>query len=146
MPRQHENDPSMSDIAVHRQLASLQTSVTHLADTLKQMTSQWARQEETASAGRKALHEKFEHFRGEVGVQMAGLSLRVDRLVDSMQDMDKTMTKIEPAVKKYEDEKLRQEGAKRLGKGLIAAMTAAAGGIGWGLHELIGYLKPGSLP
>jgi signal transduction histidine kinase len=48
---------------------------------------------------------------------------------------------VEPAVKKYEDEKMREEGAKRLGKGLIAALTASAGAIGWGLHEFIGYIR-----
>lgn len=137
MPRQHENDPNMNRGEVHQ----ISMKLGQLSQAVEFMTDMWKRQEESATAGRKALHEKFEHFRDDIGVQMAGLSLRVDRLVDGMKDMDETMTKIEPAVKKYEDEKLRQEGAKRLGKGLIAALTAAAGGIGWGLHEFIGYLK-----
>lgn len=112
-----------------------------LSQAVEFMTEMWKRQEDSASAGRKALHDKFEHFRDEVGLQVSGLSLRVDRLVDSMKSMDETMSKVEPAVKKYEDEKLREEGAKKLGGRLVAAMMAAAGGIGWGLHELIGYLK-----
>lgn len=122
------------DIIVHRQLASLQTSVEHLTTAMTNMANQWANQENTATAGRKALHEKFESFKDSVGLQISGLSLRVDRMVD-------TMTKVEPAVKKYEEEKLREEGAKRLGKGLIAAMGMAAGAVGWGLHEFFGYLK-----
>lgn len=123
----------MSDIAVHRQLASLQTSVEHLTAAMTSMATQWASQDAAAAVGRKSLHEKFEAFRNDVGLQVAGLSLRVDRMVD-------TMTKIEPAVKNYEDEKLRREGAKKLGGALIAALTAVAGTIGWGLHEFIGYI------
>lgn len=124
----------MDNIAVHRQLASLQTSVDH-------MLQQWASQEATATAGRRALHEKFEAFRTDVGLQISGLSLRVDRLVDQYDDVNKTMKVVEPAVQSFKDEKLRQEGAKRLGKVLIGALTTAAGVLGWALHELVGYLK-----
>lgn len=128
----------MSDIAVHRQLASLQTSVEHLTAAMKSMATQWASQDAAAAVGRRSLHEKFESFRDDISLQVAGLSFRVDRMVD-------TMTKIEPAVKKYEDDKLREEGARRLGKGLIAicgsAVAAAATGIGWGLHEYINYIR-----
>lgn len=112
-----------------------------LSNAVEFMTDMWKRQEESASAGRKALHDKFEHFRDEVGLQMAGLSLRVDRLVNSMEDMEKTMAKVEPAVKKYEAEQFREEGAKKLGARLVAGLVAVSGGIGWGLHEFIGYLK-----
>ena len=137
MPRQHDNDPNMNRGEVHQ----ISMKLGQLSQAVEFMTDMWKRQEESASAGRKALHDKLEHFKDEVGVQISGLSLRVDRLVDGMKDIDDTMAKVEPAVKKYEDEKLREEGAKKFGKGLMAALTAAAGGIGWGLHEFIGYLK-----
>lgn len=112
-----------------------------LSNAVEFMTDMWKRQEESASAGRKVLHDKFEHFRDEVGLQISGLSLRVDRLVNGMEDLEKTMAKVEPAVKKYEAEQFREEGAKKLGNVLIGGLTAAAGAIGWGLHEFIGYLK-----
>ena len=108
-----------------------------LKSSVDHMSQQWHRQEESASAGRKALHEKFEHFREEVGIQISGLSLRVDRAVDTLKNLEK----LEPAVKKYEAEKEREEGAKKLGAKLVTALTAVAGVIGWGLHELVGYLK-----
>lgn len=131
----------MNEIMIHRQLASLQTSVEHLTEAMKNMAAQWAAQDSGAAAGRKALHEKFEHFRSEVGLQVSGLSLRLDRVVDSVKAMDTTMTKVKPAVEKYEEEKLREEGAKKLGARLVAGLTAAAGVIGWGLHEFVGYIK-----
>ena len=137
MPRQHENDPNMNRGEVHQ----ISMKLGELSNAVSMMTDMWRRQEEVAVSGRKVLHEKFEHFRDEVGIQITGLSLRVDRLVDSMKDMEGTMSKVEPAVKKYEDEKLREEGAKGLGKLLIGGMGMVAGAVGWGLHELIGYIK-----
>jgi hypothetical protein len=147
MPKQHENDPKMNEIMIHRQLASLQTSVEHLTDAMKSMSSQWATQESSAASGRRALHEKFEHFRDEVGLQISGLSLRVDRVVDSVKAMDVTMTKVKPAVEKYEAEKMREEGARRLGAKLVTALTAASGVMGaavtWGLQH---WLSSGKVP
>lgn len=141
MVRQHENDPHMNDITVHRQLASLQTSVEHLAEALKSMAAQSVNQEAAANAGRKALHDKLESFKDQVGVQISGLSLRVDRLVDGMKTMDEAMSKVDPVVRQYEDEKMRQEGANKFGAKLVAGLTMIAGGVGWGIHELIGFFK-----
>lgn len=115
-------------------LHEVSTEIGGLKASVDILTKVWTQQEAAASAGRKALHEKFESLQQSVGAQLSSLNLRVDRVVD-------TMSKIEPAVRKYEDEKLREEGAKRLGKALIAALTAIAGGIGYAIHELIGYLK-----
>jgi hypothetical protein len=137
MPRQHENDPNMNRGEVHQ----ISERLGALTASVELMTDMWRRQEENASAGRRALHEKFEHFRDEVGLQISGLSLRVDRMVDSMKDVDETLAKVEPAVKKYEDQKLREEGAKKLGARLWIATTTIAGVLGWGLHEFIGYLR-----
>jgi ferritin-like metal-binding protein YciE len=130
MPKQHENDPKMTSSPEFHQITLM---VGGLKQAVETMTDMWKEQEVNASAGRRALHEKFEMFRQETTNQITTLSIRLDRIVDTMKD-------IEPAVKSFRDEKLREEGAKRLGGKLIAALMAAAGGIGWGLHELIGWL------
>jgi hypothetical protein len=131
MPRQHENDPRMTNSPEFHQITLM---VGGLKQAVETMTDMWKAQEQTATAGRKALHDKFELFSQQTGISIASLNLRLDRLTDTMQ-------KIEPAVKKYEDEKLREEGAKKLGGRLVGAMVAISGGIGWGLHELIGYIR-----
>jgi chromosome segregation ATPase len=140
MPRQHENDPHMNQMN-NGQMHQISAEIGALKASVELMTDMWRRQEEAASSGRKVLHDKLEAVQQTVGAQISSLSLRVDRVVDSVKGMKDTMAKVEPAVKKYEDEKMREEGAKRLGKGLIAALTASAGAIGWGLHEFIGYIR-----
>ena len=137
MPRQHENDPNMNRGEVHQ----ISLKLGQLSQAVEMMTTMWQRQEELATAGRKALHEKVEAVRQELGIQVAGLSLRVDRLTDQVKIIEPSVTALKDDVKEFEDEKLRDEGAKRQRTGMITALTAVAGGIGWGLHELIGYIK-----
>jgi hypothetical protein len=117
------------------QLHQISAEIGGLKKAVEMMTDMWTRQEETASAGRKALHDKFEMFRWEITNQVASLGLRVDRMSDQINI-------VEPSVKNFNDERLRAEGAKRLGKMLIAALTAVAGVLGWGAHELIARLFP----
>lgn len=117
------------------QLHQISAEIGGLKAAVEIMTDMWQRQEETASAGRKALHEKFELFRWEITNQVASLGLRVDRMADQI-------SLVEPSVKSFNDEKLRAEGAKRLGARLWTAIVAAAGALGWGAHELIGRLWP----
>lgn len=141
MPRQHENDPTMSDIAVHRQLASLQTSVDHLADALKSMSAQWASQEATAVAGRKFLHEKFEHFRDDVGLQITGLSIRLDRLTDQVKTLEPSVTAFKDKMKDDRELELLSEGARRFRVKVGGIIIAGASAVGWGLHELVSYIR-----
>lgn len=134
MPRQNESKSAMSDGQLHQ----ISAEIGGLKKAVEMMTDLWKTQEHAATAGRKSLHDKVEMVRQEVGIEIAGLSLRVDRLTDQFEAMKPSVAELK---KDAEDEKLRQEGAKRLGKYLIAGLTTAAGLIGAGIHELIGYFK-----
>lgn len=120
----------MNDGQVHQ----ISAEIGALKKAVELMTDMWKAQEASASAGRKALHDKFELIKDEVGLQVAGLSLRVDRLTDKV-------TLIEPSVTSFKEEKLRDEGAKRLGVKLYAALVAGASLIGYGAHELVGWIR-----
>lgn len=120
----------MNDGQVHQISAELGA----LKKAVELMTEMWKTQEASASAGRRALHDKFELIKDEVGLQVAGLSLRVDRLTDKV-------ALIEPSVTSFKEEKLRDEGAKRLGVKLYAALVAGASLLGWGAHELVGWIR-----
>lgn len=107
-------------------LREMSGSIGGLKSTVDSMASQWARQESTATEGRSKLHAKFDKLQNAV----TALDARVDNL-------SKTVTAIEPTWKKYGDEKLREEGAQRLGLKLWAALLAATGFLGWALHGAI---------
>ena len=76
-----------------------------------------------------------------MGLQIAGLSLRVDRLTDKVTMIEPSVTVFKEKMQADKDEDLREEGAKRLGMKLWAALLAIAGAVGWGAHELIGWLQ-----
>jgi hypothetical protein len=99
-----------------------------LKSSVEMLMRVWQTQEAAATAGRRALYEKFDLFQQSVGVQIASLSLRIDRVVDEMK-------LIEPAVDGFKAEKLRKEGAERFGVKIYAALAAAAGALGWIIHE-----------
>lgn len=102
-----------------------------LKQAVETMTSMWQSQEAVASEGRRQVHLKIDKLKDEV----ANLSVRVNQ-------MSTDIAIIKPDVEAFNDEKLRSEGAKRLGMRLWAAITAVAGGIGYGAHEVIARLFP----
>lgn len=114
------------------QLHQISAEIGGLKRSVEFMTDLWKTQEVSASAGRKALHDKFDLFRQEVGIDISALSLRVDRLTDKVMG-------VEPSMTAFKEEKLRQEGATRLGAKLWAAMMLVAGLLGWGVHEAMGW-------
>lgn len=112
-----------------------------LSAAVEMMTDMWKHQEENATAGRKALHEKFEHFRSEVGLQISGLSLRVDRLTDKVTMIEPSVTAFKDKMKDDREVELLSEGGRRFRVKVGAWIVAGASAVGWGLHELVNYLK-----
>ena len=124
---------------ISAEIGGLKASVDHLTRTLDNLSHTWAVQENAANEGRRKLHDKFEtitaeaaQFRNESRTKMDALSLRVDGLAAAVRV-------IEPTVKDFNEKKIEERGARKLGNKLIAALTVAAGGLGWGAHELINY-------
>lgn len=114
----------MTELAgIQAALLKMSGEIGGLKSTVESISSQWARQETAASDGRARLHAKVEAVQSSVTT----LSGRVDNLSEKV-------TLIEPSVKAYEKETLREEGAKRLGLKLWAALMAATGLLGWALH------------
>lgn len=119
----------MTELAgIQAALIKMSGEIGGLKSTVDQISSQWARQETNASAGRAQLHTKIEGVQGSV----AALSGRVDNLSEKV-------TAIEPSMKAFEREEFRQEGVKRLGARLWGAMLVAAGFAGWGIHETVSW-------
>lgn len=122
------------------QLHQISAEIGGLKKAVDMMMQQWDRQEQTATAGRRALHEKFEAFKTDVGLQIAGLSLRVDRLTDKVTLIEPSVTTFKEKIESDKEEALRDEGAKRFRVKVGAFIVACASAVGWGLHELVSLL------
>lgn len=116
----------MSYAQIQAQLHEMSGSIGGLKATIEMMTSVWKQQEEAAVRGRRLLHDKVDTLKTDVH----GLTTEVN-------EMKKDVTDLKPAVKRFETEELRADGAKRLGVYLWGAFLTGAGFIGYWIHELM---------
>lgn len=107
-----------------RTIGSLEATVRNLTDT-------WQRQEREASEGRRRLHEKV----GELKSQQEGLEATVKQQTEELAEL-------KPAIKRFEAQRQRQEGARSLMKVGWAAIVAFATGLGYIGHELLVFFWP----
>jgi len=135
MPRQGENDPRNYrrnedvPVVIQQQLNELTMTVGGLKQAVENLTTNWKRQDDAATSGRHALHQKIDDVREDV----SDLGNRVDNL-------DRAVKIIEPSIAIFNEEKLRAEGARDLGRWIWGAFLAAAGFAGYWLHEFFTYL------
>ncbi len=123
------------------ELHEISAEIGGLKKSVDMLTSMWARNDEQATAGRRSLHEKFEALKTDVGLQITGLSLRVDRLTDKVTMLEPSVTTFKDRIRADDNDKLIEEGAKRFRIKLGAIIMTSAGAVGFLIHELVTYLK-----
>jgi uncharacterized protein YlxW (UPF0749 family) len=107
-----------------RTISSLETTVRHLTDT-------WKRQDSEATEGRRRLHEKVDELKSQQATLAATVKQQTTELAE-----------LKPAIKRFEADRQRREGANSLIKLMWAGLIAFAGGLGYVGHELAVYLWP----
>ena len=111
-----------------KSISSLETTIKHLTDT-------WQRQEKEASEGRRRLHDKVDELKSEQ-----------QTLKDTVKRQTDELAEIKPAIKRFEADRQRREGANSLVKLLWAGIIAFATGLGYVGHELLQYFFPHTPP
>jgi uncharacterized protein YlxW (UPF0749 family) len=95
------------------------------------LTETWQRQDDEATEGRRLLHAKMD----ELKQQQAVLATKVEQQTQKLAE-------VEPAIRRFEAERQRQEGAASLFKVLWLGVVAFATGLGYIGHELLQYVFP----
>lgn len=124
----------MNDGAIHQMSAAiggLQADVKNLKDSIDNLNQIWGLREESATAGRRVVHEKVDLLRKD----FTHLSAEVENV--SMK-----LTEIEPAISEFKDARQRLIGARHLGKFLWGAFLSAAGAMGYALGEWLHLFWP----
>lgn len=120
---------------VRESIGGLKATMQHLSGTIEHMTRMWSDQERAAGEGRRILHQKVDDLR-----------LGVTVLTHRLDQVEKTLVDIKPAVEEFEHQREQQKGAMKVGKAIWTAMLAACGGtgaaIGWGFSHLFGSGVP----
>lgn len=109
---------------ISRLIGSLESEVRTLRQT-------WQHQDREASEGRKRLHDKVDDLKMQQGV-----------LANKVEQQTKELAEVKPAIKRFETERQRREGANSLLKLLWVGVVAFATGLGYLGHELLVYLWP----
>lgn len=102
-----------------------------LKKAVEMMTSTWREQEKAATDGRRVLHEKFE----ELKTEMTETKGRVGQMTEEMAE-------IKPAIKRFEAQRQREEGASSAVKVIWGAVVVFATGLGYAAHELLIFFWP----
>jgi vacuolar-type H+-ATPase subunit I/STV1 len=116
---------------VNEPVHEMSRAIGKLEAIVKALTDTWQRQDDEATEGRRVLHSKMD----ELSRQQAALSVKVEQ-------QTKQLAEIEPAIKRFEEQRQRQEGAASLFKILWMGVVAFATGLGYAGHELLTYLWP----
>lgn len=113
-----------SERETSRAIGALESTVRYLTDT-------WQSQEREATEGRRRLHQKIDE-----------LTSQQQALEATVRQQTKQLAEIEPAIKRFEAQRQRQEGAASLFKVLWLGVVAFATGLGYAGHELLQYFFP----
>lgn len=110
--------------AVSEAIGGLRATVEHLTET-------WQRQDREATEGRRRLHEKIEE-----------LTQQQQHLTSTVAQQASELAEVKPAIKRFEAQRQREEGARSLIKVLWMGIVAFATGLGYAAHELLIYFWP----
>ncbi len=127
----------MTDQQLAQALGDLRQAFGNLQGTVHAMADQWHRQENTASAGRKALYERFELMSTQMGRVSSDCKVVVEDVAELKNDIEK---KIMPTIDSYRSSQDRRGGAMDVGKVMWALILAAATVVGFAIHEALVYL------
>jgi len=113
-----------------------------LEGTVRHMSDQWRRQEDAATAGRAALHSRFE----EISAQMSKVSADCISIIHDVAELKKDIDeKIMPTVEEYKTSMARNEGAIIAGRTFWSLVVCASTVFGFVVHQAIAYFGHGSV-
>lgn len=116
--------------ALKADVRGLQRSIDALNNTIANLNMVWGQREQSASDGRRVLHDK-----------MDGLDKNFTLVSAEVENVSRDLTEIKPAIQEFKNQRQQQIGAQRYGKKWLAGITTAAGLSGFGIHELISWIR-----
>ena len=131
MEKQTDMTHDLGDL--NRSIGGLEVAITSLQDSVRY-------HQESSEQGRRRLYEKFEMLDRSVNQEMRVVVGTISALTTRVDGLAARLEVVEPIAEMVRSDKLRKEGAQRLGAFLWSAVIAGAGIVGWMVHELVGFL------
>lgn len=107
---------------------------------MRGMAEQWKSQETSATAGRRALYERFEGL----SAQMGEMSGNLDGVTQDVAEMKNDIAeRVMPTIEAYKLEIARKSGVIWASKLFWSLIVALAGAVGFAVHEMLLYFGGG---
>ncbi|WP_262048670.1 DUF1515 domain-containing protein [Bradyrhizobium sp. Bra78] len=119
-------------------LREMARSIGALESTVKTLTATWQQQEQSASQGRRDLHQKVDGLRNEVSAKVDGMRGEITAMGTQLAHAIKDISEMKPVVEAVETVKQQAVGAGRLSVWLYRLAVVASGGAAW---VVVNYLK-----
>lgn len=113
------------------ELNELNRMVGRLQSSVETLTATWQRQDSEASEGRRRLHAKIDEMKSQQEAMAATVEQQTAEIAE-----------LKPAIKRFEAERLREQGARSLAKLIWGGVLAFATGLGYLAHELLIFFWP----
>lgn len=117
----------MTDTPIH----DMSRAIGALQSTVKNLTDNWQQQDREATEGRRLLHAKVD-----------GLTVQQAVLTGQVAQQTAELAEVKPAIKRFEADRQRREGANSMVKLIWVGLTAFVAGLGYVAHDLIMLFWP----
>ncbi|MBR0871215.1 DUF1515 domain-containing protein [Bradyrhizobium tropiciagri] len=121
----------MSDEATQSALREMARVIGGLESTVKSLEATWRTQEQSASSGRRELHQKVEALRSEVSAKVDGMRGELTVMGGQLSTAIKEIAEMKPTVDAVENVQVQATGVRNAGRWLYWIAVLLSGGVGW---------------
>ncbi|WP_166295344.1 DUF1515 domain-containing protein [Bradyrhizobium sp. 2S1] len=127
----------MSDEATQAALREMARAIGGLESTVKTLTATWQQQEQSASNGRRDLHQKVEALRSDVSTKVDGLRGDMVKMGAQVETAIKDIAAMKPVVQAVENVAVQATGVRNVTKWIWGAGAFLSGGVVWIITNLV---------
>lgn len=127
----------MSDEATQAALREMARAIGGLESTVKTLTTTWQNQENSASQGRRELHQKVDALRSDMSAKVDGLRGDMVTMGGQVATAIKDIAEMKPVVQAVETVKVQATGVRNVSKWIWWIAVPLSGGVGWILTNLL---------
>lgn len=121
----------MSDSDTQAALREMARSIGALESTVKTLTATWQQQEQSASSGRRELHQKVDALRNDVSAKVDGMRDDMTVMGAQVATAIKDIADMKPIVEGVKNARQQVIGASKLSRWIWGAAIFISGGAAW---------------
>ncbi|MGL3208673.1 DUF1515 family protein [Bradyrhizobium sp. BR 1433] len=95
------------------------------------MTATWQQQEQSASNGRRDLHQKVDALRADVSAKVDGMRSDMTTMGGQLATAIKDIAQMKPVVDAVENVQVQATGVRNFSRWIYWAAVGLSGGVGW---------------